>query len=96
MPENAKELWLGIGKQALTFAVGVITAAFVLGGTRQKIHDMAVWKAEVAPRIERMDSKGTISFDIFHNEYLRTQARQEERLKELEKEVKELLKKVDP
>jgi hypothetical protein len=84
MPEDAKELWLGIGKQALTFAVGVITAAFVLGGTRQKIHDMALWRDQVAPRIERMDSTGTLSFDLFHKEYMRDRERTEKRLEKLE------------
>jgi hypothetical protein len=93
---HPKSLWLSIGRQALTFAVGVITAAFVLGGTRQKIHDMTVWRDQTAPRIERMDSTGTLSFDLFHKEYQRTQTRQEESLKDLDKRVRELEKKIDP
>lgn len=95
MPEqthNGRHFWIGIGKQLLSFAVGVIVAAFVLGSARQKMADMQKWKDEVAPRIERMDRTGTTSFDLFHAEYLRTQHRQEESLKDLDKRVRELEK----
>ena len=83
-------MWVGIGKQVLSFVVGVIAAAFILGGARQRVNDVYQWKIEMAPRIERMDSKGTLSFELFHAEYMRTQARQEEKLKELEKEIRTL------
>jgi hypothetical protein len=83
-------MWIGVGKQVLSFVVGVIAAAFILGGARQRVNDVYTWKLEMAPRIERMDSKGTLSFELFHAEYLRTQARQEEKLKELEKEIRTL------
>jgi hypothetical protein len=85
---HPKAVWVGIGKQVLSFVVGVIAAAFVLGSARQRVSDLTSWKAETGPRIERMDSKGTLSFELFHAEYLRTQHRQEEKLKELEKEIR--------
>jgi hypothetical protein len=94
-PEHKTE-WFGIGKQILSFVAGVIVAAFVVGGARQKVHDLVIWKEEIAPRIERMDSKGTVSFEIFEKNYDKQQERQNERLKELEREVKDLQRKVDP
>jgi hypothetical protein len=85
---SAKHMWVGIGKQVLTFVIGVISAAFILGGARQRVNDINSWKAKTEPRIERMDSQGTLSFELFHKEYERTQLRQEEKLKELEKEIR--------
>jgi hypothetical protein len=83
-------IWVGIGKQILSFIVGVIAAAFVLGSARQRVSDLTAWKTKTEPRIERMDSQGTLSFELFHKEYERTQLRQEEKLKELEKEIRTL------
>jgi len=80
-------MWVGIGKQILSFVVGVIVAAFILGRNSQKINDVVTWKTEMAPRIERMDSRGTLSFEHFHQGYLKEQAQQYERLKHLEEEV---------
>ncbi len=85
-----KDLWVGIGKQILSFVIGVIAAAFILGGARQRVNDVYGWKQEIAPRIERMDASGTLSFSHFHQEYERTQSRQEKRLEQLEKDVREL------
>jgi hypothetical protein len=88
---HKKTQWrLDIGKQILSFAVGVIVASFVIGQARQKMHDMQVWKEQTAPRIERMDSKGTLSFELFEKNYEKTQARQEERIRILEQEMKVL------
>jgi sensor histidine kinase YesM len=90
-PRNgSKDMWVGIGKQVISFVVGVVATAFILGSARQRVNDIVEWKKEVIPRIDRMDSQGTLSFDHFHDEYLRTQARQEEKIKELEKEIKQL------
>ena len=91
MPETARHsLWADLAKYFVSAVVGAVFAAFVLGRNAQKINDVVHWKTEIAPRIERMDSTGTISFDLFHKEYLRTQARQESELKELEKEMKQI------
>jgi uncharacterized protein YeaO (DUF488 family) len=83
-------MWVDVGKQVLSFVVGVVVAAFVLGRGIQKINAISEWKTEVAPKIERMDSVGSLSFDHFHKQYEKDQARHEARLKELENEVKEL------
>jgi hypothetical protein len=40
-----------------------------------------------------MDSQGTLSFELFHKEYDRTQHRQEETLKELDKRLREVERK---
>jgi septal ring factor EnvC (AmiA/AmiB activator) len=47
--------WFSLGKQIASFAGGVIVAAFVLGGTRQKIQDVVAWKAKEEPRVEQID-----------------------------------------
>ena len=92
MPDEAhpKAVWVNIGKQVLTFVAGVVAASFVLGSARQRVSDLTAWKAEIAPRIERMDSRGTLSFELFHKEYERTQSRQEEHLKDLDKRIRDL------
>jgi UDP-2,3-diacylglucosamine pyrophosphatase LpxH len=85
--KNGKGKWVAIVSTILSFAVGVIFAAYVLGQRTGKVLDLQEWKTETVPRLERMDSKGTLSFEGFHDEYLRTQARQEAMLIELEREI---------
>jgi flagellar basal body-associated protein FliL len=86
-PKNGKGKWIAIVSTILSFAVGVIFAAYVLGQRTGKVLDLNEWKTETAPRIERMDAVGTNSFKFFHDEYLRTQARQEAMLIELQGEI---------
>jgi hypothetical protein len=96
MPDEthtAVEKWIGIWRYIISFLVGVIVASYVVGGARQKIADVGRWKEQTAPRIERMDSQGTLSFELFHKEYDRTQHRQEETLKELDKRLREVERK---
>jgi hypothetical protein len=94
MPEsNNRHGWVGIWKPILSFFVGVIVASFTVGSARQKVRDLVAWKAEIAPKIERMDSVGSLSFDHFHKQYEKDQARIDDRLKELEREVRTLEKK---
>jgi hypothetical protein len=102
MPEDIKHsIWIGVGKQILSGMVGAIVAAFLLGGARQRVvavgRDMDEWKNEWktvhAPHIERMDSVGSLSFDHFHKTYEKDQKRIDERLHDLEKNVKELQRK---
>jgi hypothetical protein len=88
MENNNHTKWFGIGKQVASFIAGILVAAFVLGSARQKMSDLQKWKDEVAPRIERMDRSGTTSFDLFHQEYLRTQEKQERRIEKLEEEIR--------
>lgn len=61
-----------------------------IGQRGGKITEIVEWKNDTAPRIERMDSKGTISFELFHIQYDKEQQQQYERIKELEKEIKQV------
>lgn len=91
-------MWIGVGKQVLSGMVGALVAAFLLGGARQKVvavgKDMDEWKKEWKevhkPHIDRMDSVGSLSFDHWKQGYNKDQKNNEDRLKELEKEVKQL------
>ena len=47
-------------------------------------------RSKTEPMLQRMDTTGTLSFDIFHREYMRTQERQEKRLDDLDKRVRDL------
>jgi hypothetical protein len=85
--KNGKGKWIAICTSVLSFIAAIIFGAYVLGQRTGKVLDLHDWKTETAPRIERMDAVGTNSFKIFHEEYLRTQARQEAKLAELEKMV---------
>jgi hypothetical protein len=86
---------MGIGKQILSFVVGVIVAAFILGRNSQRINAVIEWqkeaqmrwKTDVAPRIERMDRTGSVSFTNFKEHYDAEQAKQYKRLEKLEDQV---------
>jgi hypothetical protein len=93
MSDDTKSTVTGIVKTAASFALGVVAAAFFLGGREAKINDVAQWKQETAPRIERMDNIGSHSFEYFQKEYEKTQSRQEKKLEELEKDIRELQRK---
>ena len=78
-------------------------AAVVLGRNAQKINEVINWKAESITqeraqneRLERMDSKGTISFDIFHNNYEKREDAMTARVRDIEKEIKDIEKRIDP
>jgi hypothetical protein len=86
---NGKAKWIAIVASILSFFAAVIFGAYVLGQRTGKVLDLNEWKTETVPRLERMDSQGTLSFKSFHEEYLRTQARQEAKLIELEKDIHE-------
>jgi hypothetical protein len=90
---NGKK-WIAVASTIISFVVGVIVASYALGQRTGKVLDLESWKNETAPRIERMDASGTISFKLFHDEYLRTQDRQEEMLKEHDRRLRELEKRV--
>jgi hypothetical protein len=90
---NKHATLLNMWRYAVSFVIGVIIAAFTVGTARQKVREISLWKDETAPRIERMDATGTLSFAHFHAEYQRTQARQEEALKDLDKRLRELERK---
>lgn len=88
MPNETQNKWMGIGRYLLSFLAGVIVAAFIIGSRTQKMADLLTWKEAITPKIERMDSVGSLSFDHFHKQYEKDQARIDERLKELEREVR--------
>jgi hypothetical protein len=88
-----KTKWVAIASTGISFVVGVVFAAYVLGQRTGKVLDLTEWKSETAPRIERMDGQGTLSFKLFHEEYLRTQERQERKLDDLDRRVRELERK---
>jgi hypothetical protein len=79
--------WLSITIPLLSAAFAVLGFVYFVGQRGGKIAEVVDWKTETAPRIERMDAKGTNSFEIFHDEYLRRQVRQESQLNELEKDI---------
>lgn len=86
-PRNGKKWIVPLVSAILSFIVGVVFAAYIIGQRTGKVLELEEWKADTAPRIERMDGQGTLSFKLFHEEYLRTQVRQDSKLIELEKEI---------
>ena len=93
-PRNHVQLWTTIGKAAIPFIAGIASTAFLLGGRSQKAasnqQDILLWKAEVAPQIQRMDAKGTVAGERYTLEQAKELGRIEERMKELEKESKQI------
>jgi hypothetical protein len=92
MPDGESSKWVGIWKPILSFFVGIIVASFTFGSRIQKVNDIVVWKNQIDPKIERMDSVGSLSFDHFHKQYEKDQARIDDHLKELDREMKALNK----
>ena len=90
---GSKDVWMGIVKYVGSLLIGVIGATYFIGQRSDKVNRLEAWKEETAPIIKRMDATGTLSFELFHKEYERTQHRQEEELKELEKQVRQLERK---
>lgn len=84
---NGRTKWVAISLPILAAVAGILGFFYGVGQRTNKIAEVVEWKNETAPRIERMDRSGTTSFDLFHQEYLRTQARQEDKLKELEQQI---------
>lgn len=67
--------------------IGILGFVYAIGQRTNKIVEVVDWKHETAPRIERMDAKGTNSFEIFHEDYLRQQNRQDAERAELKKQI---------
>jgi hypothetical protein len=83
-------MWIGVARTVVSGVIAAGAVIFFFGGREAKINDIVAWKADTAPKIQRMDTTGTLSFDLFHKEYLRTQARQEEALKDLDHRIRDL------
>jgi uncharacterized membrane-anchored protein YhcB (DUF1043 family) len=95
--DGKRSMWVGIGEKVVSFVVGVIVAAFILGGARVKVQtlgrEMDSWKAEWKEKekqITRMDLEGSVATKNFIANYDKEQAKQYERLKHLEDEVNKL------
>ena len=96
MPDK-RSLWTGIGIQLVSFIVWAVIAIFFLGGSRQKMvtlaKDMAEWKEEwkaEKAHITKMDLEGSVATKNFVHQYEREQAKQYDRIKALEDEVRHL------
>jgi RNA-splicing ligase RtcB len=89
MPDK-HSIWLGAARTVVSGVIAAGAVIFFFGGREAKINDLVAWKIRTEPVIQRMDTTGTLSFDLFHREYERTQHRQEEEMKELEKRVRDL------
>ena len=91
---NHTGLWAAVGKIAAPFIGGVIAAAFWFGVRSQKLAstqtEILLWKAEVAPQIQRMDSKGTAAGERFSLEQAKELGRLDERMKEVEKDSRSI------
>jgi hypothetical protein len=96
MPQTLQKhsLLLGMGQAAVGLFVGLVVSAFIFGRStgdlRQKIQDVAQWKAEAQPRIERIDRGGSISFENFQKVYEAEQSKQYKRLEKLEEAISHL------
>ena len=95
MPDK-NSVWIGVARTAVSGVIAATAVIFFFGGREAKINDLVAWKVRTEPIIQRMDVSGTLSFDLFHKEYERTQHRQEEFLKDIDKRVRELERKSDP
>ena len=89
MPEK-NQLWIGAARTAVSGVIAAGAVIFFFGGREAKINDLVAWKVRTEPVIQRMDTTGTLSFDLFHKEYERTQDRQEAFMKEMDKRVRDL------
>ena len=96
MPEDKPHAWIGVWKPILSFFLGIVIASFTFGSRIQKVNEIVTWKEQIAPKIERMDSVGSLSFDHWKVTYEKEQKHNEDRLKTLEIEMKEIQKQIDP
>lgn len=97
MEERKHSLWMGIGEKVISFVVGVVVAAFLLGGARQRVNtlgkEMDAWKIEWKEKdkhITAMDLEGSVATKNFVAQYNKEQAVQNTIIKELQSEVRHL------
>ncbi len=85
----------------ISFFLSVVAAAFIVGQRTGKVLDLEKWRGDIAPKIERMDSVGSLSFehwklahdkesDRWKEAHRREHDQEDARIRELEKEVKQL------
>lgn len=96
--EHRKSLWMGIGEKVISFVIGIVIASFFLGGARQRVTTLGKewddwntsWKTVHNPRLERMDSQGTLSFQHWKGSYDKEQTQQYGRIQKVEDAVSHL------
>lgn len=54
---------VAIVSACVSLALSIIAAAFIVGQRTGKILDIEKWRENIAPKIERMDSVGSLSFE---------------------------------
>ena len=57
--KNGHYLLSTFGRYAISFVLGALTAAFVVGGKSRDLSDLLIWKGEVNATLQRMDAYGT-------------------------------------
>jgi hypothetical protein len=88
----------------VSLALSVVFAAYIVGQRTGKVLDIEKWREQIAPKIERMDSVGSLSFehwktahdkesDHWKAAHAHEHERVESRLKDLDNRVRELERK---
>ncbi len=91
----------------VSLVLSIVFAAYIVGQRTGKVLDIEKWRSEIAPKIERMDSVGTLSFehwktahdkesDAWKAAHAKEHERSDTRFRDLEQQIRELQKKVDP
>jgi hypothetical protein len=87
MNEGKHSTRVAIASALVSLVFSIVFAAYIVGQRTGKVLEIDKWKQETAPRIERMDRQGTISFEHFLANYNKEQAEQYGRLKDLEQKM---------
>jgi hypothetical protein len=95
MPDK-QAIWVGAARTVISGVIAAGAVIFFFGGREAKINDLVTWKAKAEPTMQRMDTTGTLSFDLFHKEYERTQSRQERKIEEMDKRIRDLERDAKP
>jgi hypothetical protein len=74
----------------VSLVFSIVFAAYIVGQRTGKVLEIEKWKNETAPRIERMDRQGSISFDYFKTQYDKEQAQQHAQIQKVENEISHL------
>ena len=74
----------------VSLGLSIVFAAYIVGQRTGKVLDIEKWRNDTAPRIERMDATGTLSFAHFKTNYDAEQSKQYKRLEKLEEATSHL------
>jgi hypothetical protein len=81
---------VAIASALISLVLSIVFAAYIVGQRTGKVLEIEKWKNETAPRIERMDRQGSISFDYFKQQYEKEQGSQYARIQKVENEISHL------